>query len=152
MGLVCLSVSQCSFLGAALNACAACRSSRVQAIMDVVAAREVPVYFEVEEEIISAPTKASICTRCHYRLQVMLSDISTSISRRALTVAINTSTFSDVVWKPASRHCTFTSILLLVLRSRVLGTAQRTRRRCTRPPGFDGWLHEKMCSPSRCCI
>ncbi|CAM9320577.1 unnamed protein product [Sphacelaria rigidula] len=41
----------------------------LKAIMDVVAAREVPVYFEVEEEIISAPTKASICTRCHYRLQ-----------------------------------------------------------------------------------
>lgn len=30
-----------------------------QAIMDVVAAREVPVYFEVEEEVISAPSKAS---------------------------------------------------------------------------------------------
>lgn len=28
--------------------------------MDAVAAREVPVYFEVEEEIISAPSKVSI--------------------------------------------------------------------------------------------
>lgn len=32
-----------------------------QAIMDGVAAREVPVYFEVEEEIISAPSK--VCFR-----------------------------------------------------------------------------------------
>ena len=35
--------------------------------MDDVAAREVPVYFEVEEEIISAPTKVETSPRSFYR-------------------------------------------------------------------------------------